>query len=62
MTIKCHSLGMDISDPPRIVGSDRLDEGLLIFFSDGRSAFYSADLLYSMIELAEDFEGRGQDE
>jgi hypothetical protein len=40
---------------PRIIDSDRLDEGLLVFFSDGKSAFYSADLLYSMIELAEDF-------
>jgi hypothetical protein len=39
---------------PRIIDSDRLDDGLLVFFSDGKSAFYSADLLYSMIELAEE--------
>ena len=40
---------------PRIIDSDRIDDGVLISFSDGRSVFYSADLLYSMIELAEDF-------
>jgi hypothetical protein len=40
---------------PHIVDSDRLDDGVLVYFSDGRNVFYSADLLYSMIELAEEF-------
>jgi hypothetical protein len=53
---------VDTSSTPQIVASDRMDEGLLIFFSDGRSAFYSADLLYSMIELAKELEGREPEE
>jgi hypothetical protein len=47
---------------PRIIDSDRLDDGVLVFFSDGRSVFYSADLLYSMIELAADFGEVGAEE
>jgi hypothetical protein len=47
---------------PRIIDSDRLDDGVLILFSDGRSVFYSAELLYSMIELAEDFGEVGAEE
>jgi hypothetical protein len=46
---------------PRIIDSDRLDDGVLVLFSDGRSVLYSADLLYSMIELAEEIAVRGEE-
>jgi hypothetical protein len=39
---------------PRIVSSDHLDNGLVVNFSDGKSAFYSAVLLYAVLPQAKD--------
>ena len=39
---------MDIGPQPVIVTADRLNEGLVVLFHDGRCAFYSASLLYEV--------------
>lgn len=36
----------------RILFADRLNNGLVLKFEDGRCAFYEAVLLYSMLPLA----------
>jgi hypothetical protein len=38
--------------PPRIINSDRLDSGIVVSFEDGRSALYSAELLYTNLANA----------
>jgi hypothetical protein len=37
-----------------VVGSERLDNGIVVTFSDGRSLFYSAALLDAMSSQARD--------
>lgn len=37
---------------PKILGADRLADSLIISFSDGRSASFSAALLYSSLPFA----------
>jgi hypothetical protein len=44
---------MNSSKEPRIVSAERLDGGIIVHFSDGRSAIFSASLLLSMREQAE---------
>jgi hypothetical protein len=44
---------MEVDTTPHITASDWSEDGLMIFFADGRSAFYSYYLLYSIIERAE---------
>jgi hypothetical protein len=43
---------MELSSPQRVIAADRMHDGLLIFFADGNKAFYSAALLYSVLEKA----------
>jgi hypothetical protein len=45
-----------MNDPPPsdIIHAERLRSGIVITFSDGRIAVYSADLLRSVIDRAED--------
>ncbi len=43
---------MQMSAPPRIVTAERMGDGILIEFDDGKSALYSASLLYSALPLA----------
>jgi hypothetical protein len=45
---------MDVDSEVVVVQVERLSEGVAIAFSDGRSAVYSATLLLSMIDQAED--------
>jgi hypothetical protein len=42
-----------MANDPKIVDTDRLHDGALIMFSDGRSAVYSAALLLSVFDKAE---------
>ena len=38
---------------PKVVTAEKLDNGVIVAFADGRTALYPAVLLYSAIELAE---------
>jgi hypothetical protein len=38
---------------PRVIFSDRIDGGMVIGFDDGRTAFYSAALLYATLPQAQ---------
>ncbi len=42
------------STEPEIVGSERLDNGIVVTFRDGRTIFYSAALLETITSQAED--------
>ncbi len=44
---------MEKRPTPRLVTVEQMHEGLVIRFADGRSAFYSYDLLYASIETAQ---------
>jgi hypothetical protein len=45
---------MGIPSGPRIVLSDRLDNGIVVSFDDGRTVRYPAALLYSVVSQAEE--------
>jgi hypothetical protein len=38
---------------PRVVFSDRIDGGMVIGFDDGKTAYYSAALLYTTLPQAQ---------
>jgi len=42
------------STEPEIVGSERLDNGIVVTFRDGRTLFYPAALLETIASQAED--------
>jgi hypothetical protein len=44
----------ETSTEPEIVGSERLDNGIVVSFRDGRTIFYSAALLETISSQAED--------
>jgi hypothetical protein len=44
---------MDKSVAPPVVTIDKMNNGLFIYFADGKFAFYSYDLLYATIETAQ---------
>jgi hypothetical protein len=43
---------MEGRSEPRIIFSDRMDNGMVIGFDDGKTAFYSAALLHSALPKA----------
>ena len=43
---------MQTTVPPRIVAAERMEDGIFIEFDDGKSALYSASLLYAALPLA----------
>jgi hypothetical protein len=43
---------MDTSADPRIISCDRMGSGIVVSFDDGRSALYSAALLYATLHQA----------
>jgi hypothetical protein len=45
---------METRPAPRIVYVDRLDNRVVIGFDDGKTALYSADLLYSIVGTAQE--------
>lgn len=47
---------MDISPDARIVVAERLNEGLVVKFVDGKCAFYSAALLYTLLPQAQELD------
>jgi hypothetical protein len=47
---------MDPKSVPQIIDVDRLDNGLVIRFSDGQAAFYNALLLLEIFHRAEEME------
>jgi hypothetical protein len=44
---------MDIQPAPLMISADRMDQSIIVTFSDGMSALYSASLLYAMLPQAE---------
>jgi hypothetical protein len=46
-------MNMDKRLAPPVVTIEKMPDGLLIHFADGRFAFYSYDLLYATIETAQ---------
>jgi len=44
---------METHDTLHLVAVERVQHSLLLYFSDGRSGVYSAALLYSILEQAE---------
>ncbi len=45
-----------------VISADRLNGAVIISFNDGRCAFYSADLLYSILPNAQDITDLSEDE
>jgi hypothetical protein len=43
---------------PRIINVDRLDNGVVVSFEDGKSALYPASLLLEMFDKAEDMKDK----
>jgi hypothetical protein len=43
---------MDTQPEPRVIYSDRIDNGLVVGFDDGKTAFFPAALLYSVLPQA----------
>ena len=46
-------MNMDKRLAPAVVTIEKMHDGLLIHFANGRSVFYSYDLLYALIETAQ---------
>jgi hypothetical protein len=46
------SFPMEKSPNPRIISSDRLDNAIVVSFDDGKTALYSATLLYATLSQA----------
>ena len=47
---------MDDPVQPRILTAETLSDGLVLKFDDGRCAFYSSQLLYSLLSWAEEMD------
>ena len=47
------SYGMHNAEAPHIIAAERLNEGLVIKFADGQCAFYSQNILFWQLSLAE---------
>jgi hypothetical protein len=47
------SFRMEGHPEPRVVFSDRIDGGMVIGFDDGKTAYYSAALLYTTLPQAQ---------
>jgi hypothetical protein len=47
------SFHMDVHPEPRITFSDRMDNGVVIGFDDGKTAYYSAVLLHATLRQAQ---------
>ena len=46
-------LGMNADSIPKITFSDRLNNGIVVGFDDGKTAFYSAALLRAVLPRAQ---------
>jgi hypothetical protein len=44
---------MDDRREPRIIFSDRMDNGMVVGFDDGKTAYYSAALLHATLAQAQ---------
>ena len=44
---------MEARPEPRVIFSDRIDGGMVIGFDDGKTAYYSAALLYTTLPQAQ---------
>jgi hypothetical protein len=47
------SFRIDSRPNPRITFSDRIDNGIIVGFEDGRTAYYSAELLHLTLPQAQ---------
>jgi hypothetical protein len=52
-SVSRHQINMAKSVAPPVVAVDNMPDGLFLHFADGRSAFYSYELLYATIETAQ---------
>jgi hypothetical protein len=55
-------LGMETTNAPRIVHVDRMSGGIAITFEDGRSALFTAPLLYATLPQAFDLDSPNPDD
>lgn len=53
MRAKSHDTNMNEAVVPAIVATERLKDGIVVRFSDGKCVFYSTVLLYRSIKQAE---------
>ena len=44
---------MDVRPEPKITFSDRMDNGIVVGFDDGKTAYYSAALLHAALPQAQ---------
>jgi hypothetical protein len=54
--------GMEHLPQQRIISADKVREGLAITFADGKSAMFSAALLYATLPQAQQVEPESEDE
>lgn len=47
---------MTDSETRRIISADRLEEGVVVKFDDGRCAFYSCALLYATLPQSQELD------
>ena len=47
---------MDTIEPRRIVNSDRMNDGLIIKFDNGKCAFFSCAFLYAKLSECEELD------
>ena len=52
---------MAASPNPLIISSDRLDNGIVVYFDDGKKAFFSAALLYSVLPQTQAMPSESED-
>jgi hypothetical protein len=52
---------MDVKEKIVLESTDMQDNGTIVTFADGRSAFYSAELLRSVFSQAEELHGTAED-
>jgi hypothetical protein len=52
---------MDSSKETILESADIQDNGAIVTFGDGKSAFYSAELLRSVLPLAREIQGTAED-
>jgi hypothetical protein len=45
---------METDPPPRVIDAERLEDGLIISFADGKTAVYTASLLHSVFSQAQE--------
>jgi hypothetical protein len=53
---------MDSHPDTRVISCDRMDNGVVVSFGDGKTALYSADFLYSTLPQARTMPSDSEDD